>query len=55
MRDERGYKDILFPEFELVTEVEEYSEDTDDKTNRDKLKEYKDFVKSSLEKGIALI
>ena len=48
---ERCYKGVLFPELELVTEIEEYNEDTDDKTNRDKLKEYKEYIKSSLDKG----
>ena len=51
---ERCYKDVLFPELELVTEIEEYNEDTDDKTNRDKLKEYKEYIKSSLDKGTLL-
>ena len=49
---ERYYKDVLFPELELVTEVEEYKEDVPDKSDREKLKDYKEFVKSSLDKGI---
>ena len=42
---------MLFPERELITEMEELPSETPDKTDRDKLKEYKEFLKSNVEKG----
>ena len=41
---------MLFPENEIVTEEEECTKQNTDKSDTEKLKEYKEFLKS--EKGI---
>ena len=45
-----SHNNLLFPENEIVTEVEECTKQNTDKSDKEKLKEYKEFLKS--EKGI---